>query len=130
VAIIGKSGSGKTTLLSLLSGLETPDEGMVNLLGTDIASLASKDLGQFRANHFSIIFQQFHLLPMLTAIENIIIALELKGEADAYDKAMEALKLVGLDHRANHLPHQLSGGESQRVALARAVVTKPKNSLC
>jgi putative ABC transport system ATP-binding protein len=126
IAIIGKSGSGKTTLLSLLSGMEFSDSGSVKLLGRDLKELSNDELSEFRAHNYSVIFQQFHLLPMLTALENVIIALEIKKIPNPVQVAKECLDEVGLSHRYDHLPHELSGGECQRVALARAIATKPK----
>lgn len=125
LAILGKSGSGKSTLLSLLSGLDSPDSGEVRLEGTDIARLPEEELRKIRNEKIGIVFQQFHLFPELTALENAAIALELRGDPLAMDKARNALELVGLGHRLEHTPDRLSGGEKQRVAIARAFVTEP-----
>jgi len=125
VAITGQSGSGKTTLLSLLAGLERPDAGTIILDGVDLNSMNEDRLAKFRARHIGIIFQQFHLMPHLTAAENIALPLEiLKSEAVAA-KTDRVLEQVKLSHRRNHLPSRLSGGECQRVAIARALAVKP-----
>ena len=123
--MIGKSGSGKSTLLSLLSGLDRPDGGEVFLQNKNIFELSDRELTYFRAHHMGIVFQQFHLVSTLTAIENIMLPLELTGHKNPYDRASELLRAVGLDHRGDHLPAQLSGGESQRVAIARALSISP-----
>lgn len=125
VALIGKSGSGKSTLLSLLSGLDRPDGGEVFLQNKNIFELSDRELTYFRAHHMGIVFQQFHLVSTLTAIENIMLPLELTGHKNPHDRASELLRAVGLDHRGDHLPAQLSGGESQRVAIARALSISP-----
>ncbi|MBT4760886.1 MAG: ATP-binding cassette domain-containing protein [Bdellovibrionaceae bacterium] len=125
VAILGKSGSGKSTLLSLLSGLDTPDSGALNLLDKDIFQMDEESLTQFRANSLGIVFQNFHLLPHLTAKENIALPLEILGLSNARERSLELLKKVGLSERGAHLPSQLSGGEKQRVAVARALAAKP-----
>lgn len=126
IAIVGPSGSGKTTLLSVLAGLESVDSGSVKVAGLDMTLMNEKELGKFRASHLGIIFQQFHLMPQLTALENVSLPLELAREPDALEIARKAIQSVGLGHRSNHLPEQLSGGECQRVAIARAYVVKPK----
>lgn len=125
VAILGRSGSGKSTLLSLLAGLDSPDSGDVILEGRNIAKLRESDLLKIRNEKIGIIFQQFHLFPELTALENTGIALELRRDPLTEEKSRRALESVGLGHRLHHLPDQLSGGEKQRVAIARAVVTEP-----
>ena len=125
VAILGKSGSGKSTLLSLLSGLDAPDAGEVLLDGVDLAKLDEEALLRVRNEKIGIVFQQFHLFPELTALENAAIPLELRGDAEAESKARAALEAVGLGHRLNHTPDRLSGGEKQRVAIARAFVAEP-----
>jgi putative ABC transport system ATP-binding protein len=125
LAILGKSGSGKSTLLSLLSGLDAPDAGEVRLEGVDIARLPEEDLLKIRNEKIGIVFQQFHLFPELTALENAGIALELRGDPEAERKARAALEAVGLGHRLGHTPDRLSGGEKQRVAIARAFVAEP-----
>ncbi len=125
IAILGRSGSGKSTLLSLLCGLDRPEEGDISLAQTWFSSLKEEDLTLFRGRKMGIIFQQFHLLPHLTAVENVSLALEILGDKDAGPKALKALEQVGLLHRKDHLPLKLSGGEKQRVAIARAMVIQP-----
>ena len=125
LAIIGPSGSGKSTLLSLLGTLDRPTSGTLKIGGTDTANLSDYDLAKWRGRSLGIIFQQFHLMPSLTAIENVSLPLEIAGDNDARKKAEIALGEVGLSHRIDHLPGALSGGECQRVAIARAIVTKP-----
>ncbi len=125
IAITGKSGSGKTTLLSLLAGLDSCTSGEINILHKNITHMNEKDLAKFRANNIGIIFQKFHLLPHLTALENVTLPLEISNSSNVLNKAKEALDLVGLSDRLGHLPRQLSGGENQRVAIARAIVNKP-----
>ena len=124
-AIVGASGSGKSTLLSLISGLDTADEGQLLIKGQNLASLDEKQLTQFRGEHLAIIFQQFHLMNHLTALENVQLPLDILKKPGATAKAREALAMVGLDHREKHLPGQLSGGENQRVAIARSFVVDP-----
>lgn len=126
VAIIGQSGSGKSTLLSVLAGLDRPSSGNISLANTNINAMSEKELTKFRGQQLGIIFQQFHLMNSLTALENVSLPLEITLTPNAKEKALKALDLVGLGHRANHLPHQLSGGECQRVAIARAFVIEPK----
>jgi len=126
IAITGKSGSGKTTLLSLLTGLESSTSGDVIILDNPITKMNEKELGSFRANNIGIVFQQFHLMPHLTALENVTLALEIANSDNIRGKAMEALTTVGLKNRVHHLPSELSGGENQRVAIARAIVNNPK----
>ncbi len=124
VAITGASGSGKSTLLGLLAGLDTPTHGTVQLLGQDLFSMDEDGRAAFRAKSVGFVFQSFHLLPNLTALENVMLPLELSGlEARAPAEAM--LEQVGLSHRLNHYPATLSGGEQQRVSLARAFVQRP-----
>lgn len=125
VAIVGPSGSGKSTLLGILAGLDTPTEGQVNLLGHPISTLDEDARARLRAGRVGFVFQNFQLLPGLTALENVMLPLELVGDADAANRAKAMLEEVGLDHRAGHQPLQLSGGEQQRVALARAFVSQP-----
>ena len=126
VAILGQSGSGKSTLLSLLAGLDLPDFGSITVGHQDLSNLSQDELSQFRSKNLGIVFQQYHLMSNLTALENVGIPLELQ-KIDNFDTAArEALKLVGLSHRIAHFPAQLSGGECQRVAIARAIVGKPK----
>lgn len=128
IGIVGQSGSGKTTFLTLMSGLEKPDQGRIVVNNTDIVKLSEEELTHFRANNISIVFQQYHLISHLTALENVMLPLEVLGVSsnEATEKAMTLLKEVGLESRVDHFPSQLSGGESQRVAIARALVTTPK----
>jgi len=127
VAIVGPSGSGKTTLLGLLAGLDEPSGGKVYLGGEDLFSLSEDGRAEFRARNVGFVFQTFHLLPTLTALENVLVPLELRGEAGgARARAAELLERVGLGARLDHYPAQLSGGEQQRVALARAFANRPK----
>jgi len=125
VSILGQSGSGKSTLLSLLAGLDHPDKGTVEVKGEDLAKLSQDQLSKFRSKNLGIVFQQYHLMSNLTALENVGIPLELQGKSDFTGPAMLALDQVGLSDRLNHFPSQLSGGECQRVALARAIVSEP-----
>jgi len=124
LAITGASGSGKSTLLGLLAGLDVPTEGHVNLLGTAIFSLDEDGRAKFRAKHVGFVFQSFQLLPNLTALENVMLPLELQGK-EALEAARAVLEEVGLSHRLNHYPSTLSGGEQQRVSLARAFISRP-----
>ncbi|TFH12683.1 MAG: ABC transporter ATP-binding protein [Nitrosomonadales bacterium] len=126
VSIVGASGSGKSTLLGLLAGLDTPSSGKVYLDGEDIFLLSEDDRAELRGRMLGFVFQSFQLLPVLTAIENVMLPLELSGAGNARTVALELLGRVGLDARLNHYPKQLSGGEQQRVAIARAYVTHPK----
>jgi len=126
VAIVGASGSGKSTLLSLLAGLDVPSEGDVDLVGESLAALDEDGRAQLRGRHVGFVFQSFQLLPSLTALENVMLPLELAGRADAESAARQVLAQVGLADRLRSYPRQLSGGEQQRVALARAFVTRPK----
>src|SRR5688572_13778403 len=119
VAIVGQSGAGKSTLLALLAGLDTPTSGKVWLAGTDITSLDEDGRARLRADRVGFVFQSFHLVPALTALENVMLPLELAGRPDPRRTAREALTRVGLRDRTGHYPRQLSGGEQQRVALAR-----------
>lgn len=125
LAIVGQSGSGKSTLLSLMAGLDRPSSGSIIMNQQHIETMDEMSLSRFRGAHMGIIFQQFHLMSSLNALENVLLPLEIAGVADAEDKAKQALAKVNLSHRADHLPHQLSGGECQRVAIARAFVIKP-----
>ncbi|WP_422505134.1 ABC transporter ATP-binding protein [Stenotrophomonas sp. GZD-301] len=125
VAIVGASGSGKTTLLGLLAGLDLPSRGRITLAGESLDTLDEEARAQLRAREVGFVFQSFHLLPALTAEENIALPLELAGREDAA-RVREVLEQVGLGHRARHYPRQLSGGEQQRVALARAFVARPR----
>lgn len=125
VAVVGASGSGKSTLLSLLAGLDVPSSGTVELDGTVLSSLDEDGRARVRADKVGFVFQNFQLLPSLTALENVMLPLELRGDADARGPAEAELARVGLGERLQHYPRQLSGGEQQRVALARAFVTRP-----
>lgn len=125
VALTGKSGSGKSTLLSLLAGLDSPDEGTITIDSNNISKLSEKDLTNYRARHIGIVFQQFHLVSTLTALENVLLPLEILKTRGAKERAVSLLESVGLSHRLDHLPSELSGGESQRVAIARALATHP-----
>jgi len=126
LAILGQSGSGKSTLLSLMSGLDKPEFGTITLDGQDITKLSQDQLSQFRSETMGIVFQQYHLMSNLTALENVGIPLELRKDPNYQQLARDALKMVGLSHRLSHFPGELSGGECQRVAIARAIVAKPK----
>jgi putative ABC transport system ATP-binding protein len=126
VGVVGPSGSGKTSLLMLLAGLERASAGTVTLSGQEITALGEDALARLRRDTVGIVFQAFHLIPTMTALENVAVPLELAGRADAAERAAEALRAVGLSHRLTHLPGQLSGGEQQRVALARAFAPRPK----
>ncbi len=125
LALIGKSGSGKSTLLSLLAGLDSPDSGDIIVQDQKISSMSERDLTNFRAQHMGIVFQQFHLVSTLTALENVLLPLELLKRPNAMTTAKNLLESVGLSHRSHHVPSQLSGGESQRVAIARALAINP-----
>ncbi|MFI4947411.1 MAG: ABC transporter ATP-binding protein [Alphaproteobacteria bacterium] len=125
VALVGPSGSGKTSLLMVIAGLERPTGGRVILAGQDLGALDENALARLRRSHIGIVFQAFHLLPTMSALENVAIPLELAGARDALAAAEAALARVGLGHRLHHYPGQLSGGEQQRVALARAFVAGP-----
>ena len=125
VGLVGPSGSGKTSLLMVLSGLERATSGSVRLAGHEVTAMDEDALARLRREHVGIVFQAFHLIPTMTALENVAVPLELAGRADAMDRAREALRAVGLGHRLTHLPGQLSGGEQQRTALARAFVARP-----
>ncbi len=125
LAILGKSGSGKSTLLSILSGLVVPDQGEILFKGKAINQLSEEELTSLRASEIGIIFQQYHLLSHLTALENVTLSLEINNMARPKEKALEVLEKVGLKDRYNHFPYQLSGGEQQRVAIARALVVNP-----
>lgn len=123
---MGPSGSGKTSLMMLMAGLEAPTAGQIEVCGEDLGSKTEDQLALFRAKNIGVVFQSFHLIPTMTALENVIIPLEFINTPQARDVAKEALASVGLAERMHHYPSQLSGGEQQRVAIARACVTKPK----
>ena len=125
VAVVGQSGSGKSTLLSLMAGLDRQTTGSLRLRDKEISEMSEVKLTQFRAENIGIIFQQFSLMPHLTALENVSLPLEMFGYEEYVNRAKEVLEQVGLSAREQHFPHQLSGGESQRVAIARAVVGRP-----
>jgi putative ABC transport system ATP-binding protein len=125
VGLVGPSGSGKSTLLMTMAGLERPDSGKVIVDGTDLAGLDEDALARFRGRRIGIVFQSFHLVPTMTALENVALPLELANEGDAFERAEAELQAVGLGHRLHHYPAQLSGGEQQRVAIARAIVPNP-----
>ena len=125
VAIVGASGAGKSTLLALLAGLDEPTSGRITLAGADLTALDEDGRARLRAERVGFVFQSFHLVPSLTALENVMLPLELAGRRDARSAAAETLERVGLAQRTGHYPRQLSGGEQQRVAIARAFVTRP-----
>ena len=125
VAVVGPSGSGKSTLLMIVAGLERVTGGHVQVVGADYAALDEDGLARLRAANIGIVFQSFHLVPTMTAIENVALPLEFFGEDDALAKATAALAEVGLSHRETHFPNQLSGGQQQRVAIARALAPRP-----
>ena len=125
IAIVGASGAGKSTLLGLLAGLDVPSEGEIWLDNVEITSLDEDGRAALRANNVGFVFQSFHLISSLTALENVMLPLELSGVAHAAEASLQAIRTVGLEPRKNHYPHQLSGGEKQRVAIARAFVVEP-----
>src|SRR5437899_8457403 len=125
VGLVGPSGSGKSTLLMVMAGLERPDTGTVRVAGRDLGALDEDELARFRGRHVGIVFQSFHLIPTMNALENVAVALELAGVADAFDRAAAELDALGLKDRLSHYPAELSGGEQQRVALARALAPNP-----
>src|SRR4051794_39149782 len=125
VGLVGPSGSGKSTLLMTMAGLERPDSGRVVVDGTDLSGLDEDALARFRGRRIGIVFQSFHLVPTMTALENVALPLELARQDDAFERAEAELKAVGLGSRLHHYPPQLSGGEQQRVAIARAIVPNP-----
>lgn len=125
LAVVGPSGSGKSTMMMIVAGLERPTQGSVRVAGQDLGKLDEDGLALFRRRNVGIVFQAFHLIPTMTALENVAIPLEFAGDSDAWDKARAALDSVGLSHRTTHYPGQMSGGEQQRTALARAFVAQP-----
>jgi putative ABC transport system ATP-binding protein len=125
IGMVGPSGSGKSTLLMVMAGLERPDTGSVVVAGESLGALDEDALARFRGRHIGIVFQSFHLIPTMTALENVAVPLELAGVADAHMRAAAELAAVGLSDRRNHYPAELSGGEQQRVALARALAPNP-----
>jgi putative ABC transport system ATP-binding protein len=126
VSLIGPSGSGKTSLLMVIAGLEQAQDGTLEICGHNLRQLGEDGLALFRRHHVGIVFQDFHLVPSMSALENVALPLEFSGRADAFERAREELTAVGLGHRLDHYPGQLSGGEQQRVALARALATDPE----
>jgi putative ABC transport system ATP-binding protein len=126
VGIVGPSGSGKTSLLMVVGGLEQASGGEISVVGQNLNGLDEDGLARFRRDNLGIVFQDFHLIPTMTALENVAIALEFAGRTDAFNRAAEELAAVGLGHRTSHYPGQLSGGEQQRVALARAFAGSPR----
>jgi len=126
LGLVGPSGSGKSSLLMLMGGLERASSGQVQVLGQDLSPMNEDQLARFRRGTMGVVFQSFHLIPTLTAVENVATPLELAGHRDAHARALEELDAVGLAHRAGHYPAQMSGGEQQRVALARAAAPRPK----
>jgi putative ABC transport system ATP-binding protein len=126
LGVVGPSGSGKTTMIMITAGLERITSGKVHVAGVDYSTLNEDGLALFRRDNVGIVFQQFHLIPTMTALENVAVPLEFAGRSDAFDRAEAQLKRVGLGHRIDHYPGQLSGGEQQRVALARAFAVEPK----
>ncbi len=125
-SVVGPSGSGKTSLLMVIAGLEQATGGSVEVAGHDLTRLNEDALARFRRDHVGVVFQDFHLVPTMTALENVAVSLEFAGRRDAFPRAAEALEAVGLAHRLDHYPGQLSGGEQQRTALARAIVGEPR----
>ena len=125
VGLVGPSGSGKSTLMAVIAGLEGPSAGLVEVAGQELTGRDEDALARFRRDHVGIVFQGFHLVPTMSALENVALPLEFAGQTDAFDRAEVRLKEVGLGHRLTHYPAQLSGGEQQRVALARATVADP-----
>jgi len=126
VGIVGPSGSGKSTLLMVLGGLEQADSGLVEIAGSNLSGKSEDELALFRGRNIGIVFQSFHLIPNMTALENVAVPLELAGMENAFERAAEELKAVGLGARMNHYPGQMSGGEQQRAAIARALAPSPK----
>jgi putative ABC transport system ATP-binding protein len=125
LSVVGPSGSGKSSMMMVIAGLERPSGGRVEVAGSDLAGLDEDGLARFRRDRIGIVFQDFHLIPTMTALENVAVPLELAGRADAFERAGAVLEQVGLGHRTGHFPGQLSGGEQQRVALARAFAGEP-----
>jgi len=125
VGVVGPSGSGKSTMMMIVAGLERPSAGRVEVAGQELTALGEDALARFRRRHVGIVFQAFHLISTMTALENVAVPLEFAGREDAFERAKASLSAVGLQHRLTHYPGQLSGGEQQRVALARAFAVEP-----
>nr|WP_246594567.1 ABC transporter ATP-binding protein [Mameliella sediminis] len=125
LGLVGPSGSGKSSLLMVMGGLERASTGKMQALGHDLTAMSEDALARFRRDHMGVVFQSFHLIPTMTALENVATPLELAGDRKAFDRARSMLDRVGLSHRADHYPAQMSGGEQQRVALARALAPEP-----
>jgi len=125
VGVAGPSGSGKSTMMMIIAGLERPSAGRVEVAGDDLTAMSEDELARFRRRHIGIVFQAFHLIPTMTALENVAVPLEFARRGDAFERAAASLAAVGLQHRLSHYPGQLSGGEQQRVALARAFAVEP-----
>ena len=125
-ALVGPSGSGKSSLLMVMAGLEQATSGRVTVLGEDISAMSEAELAQFRRGRVGVVFQSFHLIPSMTALQNVATALELAGQPDPFERARAKLADLGLAHRYDHFPKQMSGGEQQRVALARALAPNPQ----
>jgi putative ABC transport system ATP-binding protein len=126
VGLVGPSGSGKSSLMMLIGGLERPTRGRIVVAGQDLGKLDEDGLARFRRDNVGIVFQNFHLVPTMSALENVALPAEFAGRRDAFDRAADGLRAVGLGHRMEHYPGQLSGGEQQRVALARALIAEPR----
>ncbi len=126
LSVVGPSGSGKSSLLAIIGGIERPTSGTVEVAGTDLSTLSEDGLALFRRQRVGVLFQSFHLIPTMTALENVALPLELAGARDAFERARAGLAEVGLEGRLEHYPTQLSGGEQQRVALARALANEPE----
>ncbi len=126
VGVAGPSGSGKSTMMMIIAGLEQPSSGRVEVDGADLTAMSEDELARFRRQRIGIVFQAFHLIPTMTALENVAVPLEFARRADAFERAASSLAAVGLEHRLSHYPGQLSGGEQQRVALARAFAVEPR----
>ncbi len=126
LSVVGPSGSGKSSLLAIIGGIERPTRGSVEVAGTDLGALDEDGLALFRRKRVGVLFQSFHLIPTMTALENVALPLELSGEADGFERARAGLAEMGLGQRLDHYPGQLSGGEQQRVALARALANEPE----
>jgi putative ABC transport system ATP-binding protein len=126
LSVVGPSGSGKSSLLAIIAGIERPTSGVVEVAGSDLAGLSEDGLALFRRQRVGVLFQSFHLIPTMTALENVALPLELAGRRDAFERARAGLAEVGLERRLEHYPTQLSGGEQQRVALARALANEPE----